>query len=120
MTRIDIMRALRAHGVPDALIGEAFGVTRQWVHQRLGPRPRPPRATPNYLGATLAPADQDTPLGDLLRAWRERRGYTQEEAAAALGIGTWSVSRWEQGCTAEHEGLVRLALYLLDKYVKVQ
>lgn len=36
-------------------------------------------------------------LGDLLRAIRLRSGLTQEQAAAAIGVGRTALTRWERG-----------------------
>jgi DNA-binding transcriptional regulator YiaG len=35
-------------------------------------------------------------IGDELRKWRQENGYSQSELAEALGVGTFTVSRWER------------------------
>lgn len=36
-------------------------------------------------------------LANALRTWRKTAGYTQEKAAAALGVDPSQLSRWENG-----------------------
>jgi transcriptional regulator with XRE-family HTH domain len=47
------------------------------------------------------------------RAWCERRGYTQAQAAAALNASQSAVSRWQTGERAIPGPVVRL-IQLLD------
>ncbi len=39
----------------------------------------------------------ETDLGTRIRRARERKRWSQEQLAAALGVGTRSVGRWERG-----------------------
>lgn len=50
----------------------------------------------------------NVPLGPALRAAREARGQTMEEAAAALDVSLRTVWRWEHGARPNRLG--RLAL----------
>jgi DNA-binding XRE family transcriptional regulator len=85
-------QAMRARGTSDAAIGQRFGVTRQHVHAKLGPRPAlrkvpdPPRngVTPEAFGAAV-------------KAWRVNRNLSQNAAAKLLRVAGPSVSFWEQG-----------------------
>jgi transcriptional regulator with XRE-family HTH domain len=47
------------------------------------------------------------------RRWCERRGYTQEDAAAALGTTQATVSRWQSGVHQIPPPVARL-IQLLD------
>ena len=78
------------HGWSDAAIAARLGITRQRVHQLLGPR----------VKRKPAPLTAPSPVVDFaaaLREWRERRGLSQSQAAALLRIGTHTVSCWETG-----------------------
>ena len=48
-------------------------------------------------------------LSDELRAWRERVGYTQNEAADALGVGLRTYHGWENGEGVWHPRVLLLA-----------
>jgi DNA-binding transcriptional regulator YiaG len=37
-------------------------------------------------------------LGDHLRKRRHERGLLQKDAAARLGVNTWTLANWEKGC----------------------
>jgi transcriptional regulator with XRE-family HTH domain len=39
----------------------------------------------------------DSPVGKMLRRWREDKGLTQEQAADILGIGRGALAQWESG-----------------------
>lgn len=85
-------RRMRAAGKPDSEIGAHFGITRQRVHQLLGPRPaRPAKVKPPR--ETVATAD----FSAALRGWRTSRGLSQSQAARLLCVTTHTVASWEQG-----------------------
>jgi transcriptional regulator with XRE-family HTH domain len=44
--------------------------------------------------------------GDRLKAIRERKGLTQEELAARIGVGTQQIWRWESGSTTPASNFV--------------
>jgi transcriptional regulator with XRE-family HTH domain len=50
----------------------------------------------------------------MIRAWRERMGFTQEQAAEALGCSRRSLTSWENGESqaARYIGLAMAALAL--------
>ena len=51
-------------------------------------------------------------IGQNLRAYRKRCGYTQKEVAKALGVTTQAVSRWERGnCYPDLLLLPRIAAF---------
>ena len=111
--RLDAMRALRAESVPDAIIGSAFGISRQRVHMLLGARA--PETRPKIPPTDAGAADR---LPSALRAWRERRGLTQKEAAKLLTLqSVMTYSAWEtgnRGCALP--ALVLRYIELLDKH----
>ena len=95
--RTAIMRSLRAEGVPDAAIGRAFGLSRQRIGAILGLREYPPKPPPEPLDITASAR-----LPGALKAWRLRRGMTQREAAATLGVDAQTLNGWEtarKGCS---------------------
>lgn len=111
--RTDIMRLMRAYGMPDETIAGAFSLSRQRAHVLMGPRPRDP--------IELAPVDATAAerLPSVLKAWRIKHDLSQTEAAKILGVrhGFNSVSKWERsagGC-AQPEVLIRL-IELLDQH----
>ena len=71
---------------------QRHGITRQRVHQLLGPRPRTVRAPPKP--APTPPTRKA--FAAALLAWRRRHGLSQAGAARLLGVTTHSVSSWEQ------------------------
>jgi DNA-binding transcriptional regulator YiaG len=67
------------------------------------------RVTPK-AGHRRGPAPSNvTGLGNKLRAWRERKGLSQAEAAKVLSVGVSTLRHWEQGVT-EPQGLAKRAL----------
>ena len=96
--QVAAMKAMRTRGMADATIAKRHGITRQRVHQLLGPRPRTVRAPPK---PAPAPPTRKAFAAALL-AWRRRHGLSQAGAARLLGVTTHSVSSWEQqrrGCS---------------------
>ncbi len=94
--------ALRAAGVPDAIIARAYGISRQAIHARYGPRPDVPPLQP--APAPAPPPGRATPpdeaagqLPRVMLAWRNRRGLSQAAAARSIGIDSVTWSRWETG-----------------------
>jgi hypothetical protein len=91
--RTEIMRRLRAFDVPDQVIADSFGLSKQRVHKILGPRdikPAPETCPP--------PADAAARLPGALKAWRKAAGLSQVQAAAVLCLGSPVVlNRWERG-----------------------
>lgn len=63
-------------------------------HSRLLAAIEAPRAVRRLRQTTMSKPPM---TGDLLRALRHRKGWTQEQLAAALGVTRVSVGRWEQG-----------------------
>ncbi len=113
--RIDAIRLLRRHGAADATIASAAGLSRQRIHALAGPRGAAP---PAPARGTMRPPRADAPdrLPGLMLAWRNRRGWSQSRAAAALGVDSLTWSRWERGaqvCRFAH--LVLNYLAWLDK-----
>lgn len=62
-----------------------------------------------------AKAEWGTPpaLGDLLRAMRLRKGWTQEQTAVALEVGQGTVARWERGERTPANEQMQMLCYLL-------
>ena len=89
---VENMHAMRRAGDADSAIAAAHGVTRQRVHQLLGPRP-PRRRQPRL------PLPPPVDFGRALREWRARRGLSQSQAARLLRVTAHSVSCWETGRT---------------------
>jgi DNA-binding transcriptional regulator YiaG len=52
--------------------------------------------------------------GQRLKAMRESKGLTQEEAARALEVPVSTIRNWEQGRTAPAPYVARLIMKLLD------
>lgn len=96
-SRYDAMQAARAAGEPDSVIAERHGITRQRVHRILGARPAKPET----------PAQAAPPLGPLVRAWRQRHGITQAQAAARFGVNVFTVSKIETGRPAKNDAKIR-------------
>jgi hypothetical protein len=112
----DPITALRAAGVPDSIIARAYGVTRQAIHARYGPRPDVPlmQAPPAPHAPPAGARGADLPR--VMRAWRARRGLSQNAAAATLGVDVTTWSRWETGRSGcGLPGIVIRLLLLLDK-----
>lgn len=104
--RLERMRLLRDHGVPDETIGQVFDISRQRVQQLIGRVPVDRRRTPPGPLGTLpgvgAPVSERKALADLpgfLRAWRADHGLTQRSAASVLGVPTATYIPWEQAKT---------------------
>ena len=109
--RAEAMRLMRAYGAPDEAIAQAWNITRQRVHAILGARPR------SYAPALEDPEPSPEAFARVLRAWRTRRGMTQVQAAAALGLpGQPTVSNWERNGACDHPRLVMRLLDLLDQH----
>lgn len=53
-------------------------------------------------------------LGAVIRAWRERQGYTVQDAAKILGIKKSSLSRLELGNDIDGKNLARVLAWLLQ------
>ena len=51
--------------------------------------------------------------GSILKVLRERAGFSQEQAAALLGVSTVSIQNWEAGQLMRYP---RMLSYLLDLY----
>ena len=49
-----------------------------------------------------------------LRAWRAAHGWTQQRAAAELGVPYHTLRGWEGGRAPEHPALLRRAMKWLD------
>lgn len=119
------MLILRAAGVPDALIGEAFGISRQRVHANLGPRdpgivPLVPQHAKQPPELAPLPLDPVKALPAALYAWRARRNLTQGEAAPLLGVSAIAWSTWERGSRkCALAAVVLRQLELLDKLEKM-
>jgi tetratricopeptide (TPR) repeat protein len=66
-----------------------------------------------FKRAMKEPSDLDT-FGELLRAFRKRRGLTQQQVATGIGMHRNAISRWEQGdFLPESKGMVlELATFL--------
>jgi len=107
MDRLEAIRLLRRHGAADATIAAAAGLSRQRIHALAGPRLAAEMPT-----VRPPPAEAPGRLPDLLLAWRDRRGWSQSRAAAALGVDSVTWSRWETGvqpCRIAHLVLNYLA-----------
>lgn len=92
MTDVATMRRLRQQGIPDADIAGRQGVTRQYIHKRLGPRQAPEKHPPAPL-----PRPGVAAFPDALRRFRADRNLTQHEAAQWLGVADSTWAHWEQG-----------------------
>lgn len=55
--------------------------------------------------------------GDMLRAWREQLGWTQEDAAERLKTPVGTYRRWEQG-SRRVPGIAEVATALLTERCK--
>lgn len=112
--RENVMRVMRAYDVPDQVIAESFGLTRQRVHRILGTRQADAHAS---TGKPARSKDLNTRLARELPAWRRRRGMSQSQAAEFLGIPYWQrVSAWESGKGCGMPGVLLRLLEALDKY----
>lgn len=49
---------------------------------------------------------------DELRAWRERLGYREVQAAAVMGVPAQSYRNWEDGRTAVPRAVATLTRYI--------
>lgn len=100
----------RLLGLGDATIAHIFDVSRQRVHKIAGPRiEAPPKPDPPRFDPQVEPN-----LSDLLRAWRDRHNWSQTRAAAELGVGLRTLSRWENERATCHLG--RLIARFIDLY----
>lgn len=107
------MRVLREGDVPDSLIGAAFGLTRQRVHNILGPPDRDRRRTVPVRPPVDTGEDLPDDLPAFLRGWRARQGLSQAAAARELGVAMMTYAHWEQdahGCSLP---------VLLVKYIRL-
>lgn len=52
---------------------------------------------------------KELPFADFLRAWRERMGISQSEAAVKLKKSLRTFQGWESGRPAAYEDMIRLA-----------
>lgn len=105
-SRIEIMRRLRAQGVPDSDIAALASVTRQRIHKRLGPREKPVKLLPTplpRLGLSTFP--------EALRRFRADHHLTQHEAAQWLGVSNSAWAHWEQGSDCP---LYHLILFVIE------
>ena len=92
VTRDQAMTVLRENGVPDDIIGQALGLSRQRIHKRLGPRPAFRRA----IDAPLPEAKLDD-LPAYLKDWRDRNGLSIAQAANLTGTTRMNWQNWERG-----------------------
>ena len=112
MTTFETLRLLRPH-VSDRVLAEAFGMTRQNLHAKLGPRPPEPRPAP--APARAAPGD----LPAVLKAWRSRHKLSEVKAADVLGLAQQTIKQWEDGSRAcSLPTVLLLALHLIDEKTK--
>ena len=119
---VEAIPALRSAGVADATLAAAYGVSRQAIHARFGPRPDVPLLAPPPAPAT-APAplkgDAGARLPAALLRWRRRRDLSQAEAAAALGVHVSTWAGWESGTMGCGVPAILLRLLdLLDRHEK--
>ena len=56
---------------------------------------------------------QGTVVADDLRAWREKHGVSQSEAANLLSVPVKTLQHWEAGHACAHGNLLRAHLRLL-------
>jgi DNA-binding transcriptional regulator YiaG len=112
VTRDQAMRVLRQEGVPDILIGRAFGLTRQRIHARLGPRP----AFKRRVDAPKPDAKLDN-LPDYIKDWRARNGLSIAAAARLAGLNKMAWWKWENKLAdCSMPGLLLRYLALLEKH----
>jgi helix-turn-helix protein len=98
VSRSNLIRVLREHGVSDQVIAEAFDITRQRLHAMLGPRTSKPGPKPKpEPPPSLPPLPKDLPAA--LRTWRRHRKITLNEAAARIGTNRQTWHNWETGRT---------------------
>jgi DNA-binding XRE family transcriptional regulator len=111
-------KRLRRDGVSDATIGRRMRppVTKQAVHQALGPRTRtaPARREPAPAGPTRAE------FAAALHAWRTRRGLSQAGAARLLRVTPHSIASWEVcRCNCALAASMILLMEALDKLDRI-
>ena len=51
----------------------------------------------------------------MLQEWRERRGYSQRDAANALGISKRTLENWEQARATPRGYAIQMLLKLIDR-----
>jgi len=113
-----IMRLMRLNGMSDAAIADIWSLSRQRVHELLGPRP--PKPEPPPLPDT---AGLDERVQHALKAWRSKYGLSRTEAAAALGLASaQTLDAWEKGrkSCALPLMLLRYLEMLEDKTYKIK
>ncbi len=109
-TRETYMRQLREFDVPDDLIGELFGMSRQRVHQILGAKPPDPPL----------PASAKAPLSAAVAAFRRRHKLSLAATAKVLGVSLMTVHNWEKGKNPGMPGVILLALEALDNKMETK
>jgi len=91
---VAVMRQLRTAGDTDAEIGRKLNLSRQRVHQLLGPSGVDRRKGP-HPRARSAPSARGA-FSDALLAWRLRHNLSQSQAAKILRISSIAIySKWE-------------------------
>jgi hypothetical protein len=118
-----LMGKLRAYGLSDAAIADITGVTKQRVHQLLGPRPGsgtapeadkgPAFFVPDMLGMDRAALHDWVrhEFGNYLRQYRQRFGLNQQDLADVLDTSQSSIGHWE---TRNSCALPIPVLYMLE------
>jgi ribosome-binding protein aMBF1 (putative translation factor) len=111
LTETETMRRLRERNVTDETIGYAFGLSRQRVHQKLGPKhlkdDTPPPEPPTTAEPPLEPPAD---LAAFLRSYRTTRNLSQATLARIIGTSQSAVAQWETGAPCRHAKLI--AYYL--------
>jgi transcriptional regulator with XRE-family HTH domain len=96
----DRIRAAReAQGLSQKILAERLGVDPSTVQkwERLGFNPHPRLFAKLVSLVSLQDPTGEMTLGERLREWRLRKGLTQGELAATLGVGQETISKWELG-----------------------
>jgi DNA-binding XRE family transcriptional regulator len=95
ITREQSMTVLRKGGVPDPLIGAAFGISKQRVNMILGPHDEP--APKLAVKVEKEDVILSSGLPTWLKEYRYRLQWTQARAARELGTSLTTYASWEQG-----------------------